>query len=144
MKGTPSTSSALSAPQQQFRREFESVGSSQAAPPRHQSHTDSWRWSLESPAKPAGSPVKTFKNEMGRIPPPSNVDFRILSTDITEPIRRGMTISQSMPTMGVVKERNEQEHDMYKKIERSFLPEPRHGRRRCAGLTAHHNSTIHA
>lgn len=119
----------------------------QKPPMYQQPHADAWRWSTQqSAALPAGSPIKTLQNAGGRKPPESSVDFRLVYSDLNVPreARNHLAGSQSLPTMvGAVKAENEQHADLYNKLEEQFLPVPRHGRRRPAGIMAHANSTVH-
>jgi hypothetical protein len=108
-----------------------------------QEASELWRWSMQSLQRPAGSPIKTAENDFGRLPPPSNVNFSLINTEVTaQPRGRAMQASQSMPVIGVMKAHAVE--DIFKKVAAAHVSEPRHGRRRQAKFAPHCNSTIHA
>lgn len=130
-------------PQRQFQKRGE--GESPRHAPVRQELGESWRRSMHSPDRPAGSPIKTATNAFGRLPPPNNVNFALINTDVTTQLRgRPMPASQSMPAMGVMKQEAMHFEDKFRKVAAALISEPRHGRRKRVEVAPHYNSTIHA
>jgi hypothetical protein len=89
--------------------------------------------------------MKTAENDYGRLPPPSNVNFTLINADVTTRLRgTAMQASQSMPTMGMMKQPTAQFEDMFRKVTTRQISEQRHGRRTRVDLAPHYNATIHA